>query len=111
MGFGKIAEERIRDAMARGELDNLEGKGKPIDHTAYFAAPSDMRLGYQMLKSNGFVPDEVVLLNEAAGLRERLADADDPNVRRELARELNDRLLKLELLREGRKPRSRGSTV
>jgi hypothetical protein len=107
MSFSKIAEEKIRDAMSRGEFDNLEGKGKPIDHAPYFAAPPDVRLGHQMLKSNGFVPEEVVLLKEAAALKERARAETDAEKALALRRALNDRLLKLDLLREARKGRSR----
>ena len=107
MSFEKIAEEKIREAMAKGEFDNLSGKGKPIDHSAYFAAPPDVRLGHQMLKSNGFVPEEVALLREAADLRSQANAEADPEVARRLRREVEEKLLKLELLREARKKRPR----
>ena len=109
MSFEKIAEEKIREAMANGEFDNLSGKGKPIDHSAYFAAPADMRLGYSILKSNGFVPEEIELLKEIETLRDEAKAAGEPDAKRRLSREVNDRLLKLDLLREARKKRPRRS--
>ena len=40
-------EELIKNAMARGEFDNLPGKGQPLDLSAHFAAPEDVRMGIQ----------------------------------------------------------------
>ena len=102
MSFEKIAEEKIREALAKGEFDNLEGKGKPLDHSAYFAAPTDVRLGYSMLKSNGFVPEEVEILKEIEALKAE-AEAAGPDRRLELGREVNDLVLKLDMLRDARK--------
>ena len=31
MSFEKIAEEKIQNAIAAGEFDNLPGKGKPLE--------------------------------------------------------------------------------
>ena len=62
-------EEQIRRAIEAGDFDNLEGKGKPIDLSGYFAAPEDVRMGYAMLKSNNFVPEEVELLKEIGRLK------------------------------------------
>ena len=33
IAFDRIVEAIIKDAMERGEFDNLPGKGKPIDLT------------------------------------------------------------------------------
>lgn len=105
--FDRLVEEKIREAMAKGEFDNLSGKGKPLDHAAYFAAPAEVRLGYSMLKSNGFVPEEVEMLKEIDALRSEIGAATEPGRSRALTRELNDRLLRLELLREAKKRRPR----
>ena len=71
MDFEKIAEERIREAMERGEFDNLEGIGKPLRQLdAYFATPENVRLGYSILKNAGFLPEEMALLKEINRLKE-----------------------------------------
>lgn len=107
MGLSRIAEQRIREAMASGAFDNLSGAGKPVCHDAYFATPEDLRLGYSLLRSSGFVPEDVELLREAAALREKVAAETDAEERRALVRRLNETTMKLELLREQRKPRRR----
>jgi hypothetical protein len=98
--FNRIAEEKIREAMEKGEFDNLSGRGKPLDMTAYFATPPHLRLGYSVLKSGGFVPEEVQLLKEAEALRERMEASSDPEERKRLARQVDDCVLKFEILKE-----------
>lgn len=60
----KIADERIRDAIEKGEFDHLPGKGKALDLRDYFNAPPTMRMALHLLKNAGFLPQEIVLLRE-----------------------------------------------
>lgn len=96
--FGKLIEDKIREAMDAGEFDNLPGKGQPIDLDAYFATPDDMRLSYSMLKSAKCVPVEVELMKEIEELKTKLADAAQDNQRKRLEKEIESRMLKLNLL-------------
>lgn len=73
MSIERAIEGMIREAMARGDFDNLEGAGKPLDLSAYFNTPEDVRMGYSVLKSNSFVPEEVELLKEIADLRGKIS--------------------------------------
>jgi len=57
------------EAIARGEFDNLPGKGKPLDLDGYFATPEHLRMGYSMLKSADIIPEEMELLREIEGLK------------------------------------------
>jgi hypothetical protein len=81
--FDLIAERKIAEAIANGELDNLPGEGRPLDLDDDALVPQDLRLAYRILKNAGFVPPEVRTLNEIAEL-ERLAGAD-PGAARKLA--------------------------
>ena len=56
MSIESAIEQKIKEAMDRGEFDNLPGSGMPIDLDAYFNTPEDLRMAYSMLKSNEFVP-------------------------------------------------------
>jgi hypothetical protein len=51
MSLQKTADEKIEEAIARGEFDNLPGKGKPLNLDACFATPEHLRMGYPILKS------------------------------------------------------------
>jgi hypothetical protein len=67
-----IAEQKIAEALAKGELDDLPGAGRPLDLSDHALIPEELRLAYRILKNGGFVPPEVEALNEIAQL-ERLA--------------------------------------
>jgi hypothetical protein len=70
-----LAEQRIAEAIANGELDELPGKGRPLELDDDALVPEDLRLAYRILKNAGFVPPEVETLNKIAEL-ERLAGLD-----------------------------------
>ncbi len=101
MDFEKIAEEKIREAMARGEFDNLAGSGKPLQGLdSYFATPEGVRLGYSILKGAGFVPEEMALLKEIEKLRDQIADCTDPEKKITINAEIAKLQLKYDLLME-----------
>ena len=77
----QIAERKIAEAIANGELDNLPGAGRPLDLDDDALVPEDLRLAYRILKNAGFVPPEVRTLNEIAEL-ERLAGLDSKAARK-----------------------------
>ena len=70
--FDLMAERRIEEAIARGELDHLPGEGRPLELDDDSLVPAELRLAYRILKNAGFVPPEIETLNEIAEL-ERLA--------------------------------------
>jgi len=93
-------ETLIRDAMERGEFDNLKGKGRPLDLDSYFSTPEEIRMAFSILKSNEFVPEEVEMLKDVATLKERLATTTDEIERQELARSLHNKQLALTIALE-----------
>jgi DnaJ-like protein len=97
----KLIEEIIREAMEKGEFDDLPGKGKPLDLDAYFATPEDVRLAFSVLKSAGCLPVEVELQNEIESLKARLDVCDDERERQSLRKEIEGKTLKLNLLMDG----------
>ncbi|MCS7150711.1 MAG: DUF1992 domain-containing protein [Caldimicrobium sp.] len=70
--FKKIAEERISEAIERGDFDDLELKGKPLDLKEDPFVPEELRIAYRMLKNAGFLPKEVELKKEIEKLEEAL---------------------------------------
>jgi hypothetical protein len=96
-------EEQIRRAIEAGEFDNLEGKGKPLDLDTYFAAPEDVRLGYGLLKSNNFVPEEVERMKEIGELRGEVANCPDAEKKKVLTKKLQEKSIALSLILERNK--------
>ncbi len=82
MNFDKLVESIIKEAMERGEFDDLPGKGKPIDLSAYFETPEDVRMAYSILKNAGMNAREADLLKEIAELKQIRAAALDEKKRR-----------------------------
>ena len=97
-GFEIIAEERIREAMERGEFANLPGAGKPLRLEDDSMIPGDLRLAYKILKNAGFIPPELELRKEIIALRDLLRIIGDEDGKRQAVRELNDKLLKWNLM-------------
>ena len=98
--FAKIAEQRIREAIERGEFDNLEGRGKPLDLRDESGVPEDLRMAYKILKNAGCLPAELELRKEVMNLRDLLHTIDDNQLRIRKIRELNFKLLKLNEMRK-----------
>jgi hypothetical protein len=77
--FEIIAERRIKEAMDRGDFDNLPGKGKPLPPDGLDNLPPDMRMAYTIMKNAGVIPEEVELLNSISSIQHliRICHAED----------------------------------
>jgi len=102
--FDRIAELKIREAIAEGKFDRLPNAGQPLDLEEYFQTPAEWRLAYSVLKSAKCLPAEVELLNEIAGI-ERAAGHAAAQTDSTRGRRLRDLRLRLAILLE-RKRRS-----
>ena len=103
MSIEKSIEQQIQKAIAEGAFDNLEGKGKPLNFDAYFAAPEDVRMGYSILKSNQFVPEEVDRFKEISDLKAKLKNCTDAQEKQKLTKTLNEKNLALSIILERNK--------
>ena len=109
MNFDKVIESVIKEAMERGEFDNLPGKGKPIDLTAYFDTPEEVRAAFSILKNAGMVPREVELLKEIAELKQvesalaeekTLAPGASAGERKEIHKKIEQKQIEFSLMME-----------
>jgi hypothetical protein len=101
--FDRIVESIIKDAMERGEFDNLPGKGKPIDLTEYFETPEEVRLANSVLKNSGMTSREVELLKEIAELREVLVAVLDEKKKQAIAKQIQQKQIEFSLMMERKK--------
>ena len=76
MSLQQNVEAAIKEAMERGEFENLHGRGKPIDQNTYFETPAELRAALTLLKNAGVLPEEVELLKGLASLKESFAAAE-----------------------------------
>ena len=107
MSFDRIVEALIKEAMERGEFDNLSGKGKPIDLTEYFETPEEVRVAYSVLKNAGITSREVDLLNEIAELKQVLAAVREEKKKLEIEKQIREKQLEFNLLMERQKKEKR----
>lgn len=100
MSFDKLVEEKIKQAQERGEFDNLPGKGNPIDLSAYFETPEDVRLAQSVLKNGGFTSREVELLNEIAALKEILVGGVEEAQKQEIQKQIREKQIEFNIMME-----------
>ena len=80
MDDDKPVEEKITDAMERGEFDNLPGAGKPLRLEHDRLVPPEYRLAYRIMRDNDVLPDWVILQREIDHLIQRARDDLDAAV-------------------------------
>ena len=100
MNFEKLVESIIKEAQERGEFDNLPGKGKPIDLSAYFDTPEDVRMAYAVLKNAGMSSREVDLLKEIAELKKIHTAVLDENKKQDLHKNIEKKQIEFSLMME-----------
>ncbi len=98
LAFEIIAENRIREAVERGEFDGLPGAGQPLKLDDDAMVPPELRIAYKILKNAGCLPPELELRKEIMTLRDLIRAVEDDGEKRTRIRELNHKLLKLSLM-------------
>jgi len=99
----RIAEARIREAIARGDFADLPGRGKPLAVEDLSRVPEDLRAGYIFLKNAGVLPEVMVLRKEMVTLESLLSACEDPEERTRLRDDLNWKLVRYNILMERRR--------
>ena len=72
-----MAEKYIAESLAKGELINLQGQGKPLIIDDDSQVPVHLRAGYRILKNAGFLPPELEDRKQALALVDLLETADE----------------------------------
>ncbi|GGO06341.1 DnaJ family domain-containing protein [Saccharibacillus kuerlensis] len=97
-----LAEQKIEEAIRNGELDNLPGKGKPIELDDLSGVPEELRVPYRILKNAGMLPEEMMLRKECLELEDLLAVCQSDEERKGIAKRLTAKKLKLRMVEEER---------
>jgi hypothetical protein len=97
----RLVEERIEKAQREGVFDDLPGKGKPLKLDDDSSIPEDLRMTYKILKNSGCLPIEMELKKQIFSLRQLLDASIDPEIRKDLRRQLNLLILDFNLRRRG----------
>jgi len=98
----RIAERKLAEAVARGELDDYPGKGQPLEVEDLSALPEELRASAILLKGHGFLPEEVELSRSIRQLDDLLRACQDADARAQLSERRSAHALRLALLFEQR---------
>jgi hypothetical protein len=79
----------IKDAIARGDFDNLPNKGKPLDLSEWEKTPRHLRMSYTILKNAGITPAEIHTKKELTSLRQMIQDEPDEARKDRLIKKMN----------------------
>lgn len=101
-----IAEGIIREAMERGEFDNLSCKGKPLELDDMSHVPEELRAGYRILKNAGVLPEELELKKEIVSLQKLIDCCHEGEEKKSLRRKLNQKILRFDIMMEKKKVNS-----
>jgi Domain of unknown function (DUF1992) len=104
--FWRIAEERILDAQRAGVFDDLPGKGKPLKLEDLSWVPEELRIGYHILKNAHVLPPEAELLKDIHTLEDLLKHVEDEGQRRALAKSIQFKMIRLDMLKRRSMPLS-----
>ncbi|MFN8576226.1 MAG: DUF1992 domain-containing protein [Candidatus Sericytochromatia bacterium] len=101
LGFNKIVEQKIQEAIRNGEFDNLELKGKPLDLDDIGSLPNENKMAYKILKNSGLLPEEMELKKEIFNLENIIKSCEFSEEKLQSEKEkLKDKILKYkELMR------------
>jgi hypothetical protein len=97
-GYEKIVEQRIKEAMDKGEFDNLPGKGKPLLLEDDSHVPEDLRLAYKLLRNADCLPPELLEKKEILQMEDMLAAIPDEKERYKLIKKINFKIMKLNVM-------------
>ena len=100
-GFERIVEERIRRAQQKGDFQNLDGRGLPIEFADDRHIPEDLRLAFKILKNADCLPAEVELKREIERTEDLLAGMTDARERYRTIRKINYLIMRVNALRKG----------
>lgn len=90
-----LINQKIAEAEANGEFDNLYGAGKPLPQEA---DPENALLN-RLVKESGGVPEFVSLSRELDRLRAELRETGDRTKRQELMKEMSMMEAKIDIAR------------
>lgn len=96
--FASIADEKIREAIRKGEFDDLPGAGKPLPPEDDTMVPEELRVAFKILKNAGALPEEMQLRKDMVTLGDLLAACRDETERTKLRKELSMKKVRYQTL-------------
>mgnify|MGYP001765125867 CR=1 FL=1 len=87
--LSRLAERHIQKARLKGQLQGLQGEGKPLpDRPGDAFVSAGDAVGFRIMAEAGVLPPEITLKKQAAAQRALLATMTDPAERKAAMAEL-----------------------
>ena len=102
--LSRLAERQIQKARLKGQLQGLEGEGKPLPDRPgdAFVSPGDA-VGFRIMAQAGVLPEEIELKKQVAAQRELLAGLTDEAARKAAMAELARLEMRQAMAKEARR--------
>ena len=102
--LSRLAERQIQKARLKGQLQGLEGEGKPLPDRPgdAFVSPGDA-LGFRIMAEAGVLPEEIALKKQVAAQRAHLASLTDEAERKAAMAELAQLEMRQAIAEEARR--------
>jgi hypothetical protein len=102
--LSRLAERQIQKARLKGQLQGLEGEGKPLPDRPgdAFVSPGDA-VGFRIMAEAGVLPEEITLKKQVAAQRAHLATLTDPADRKAAMAELAQLEMRQAIAEEARR--------
>ena len=85
----KLAEARIAEAIRAGQFEDLPGEGERISTEEGVLVPEELRVGYRLLKTAGYFPKEISVLNEISEVEQLIVGLDEGEQKSSAVKRLN----------------------
>ena len=94
----KIAERKIKEALRKGELDDLPGQGEPLSFEDDSHVPEDLRMAYKVLKNADCLPPEIELRKEIRQMEDLLETLPDEKEKYRQIKRINLKITQLNMM-------------
>lgn len=102
--LSRLAERQIQKAGLKGDLQGLEGEGKPLpDRPGDAFISAGDAAGFRIMAQAGVLPEEITLKKQVAAKLEELATLTDEDARRKAMAELAELQMKQAMAEEARR--------
>ena len=94
----RIAERKIKEALEKGEFDNLPGQGEPLSLDDDSHVPEDLRMAYKVLKNANCLPPEIELRKEIRQMEDLLETIPDEKEKYRHIKKINLKITQLNMM-------------
>ncbi|WP_027259625.1 DUF1992 domain-containing protein [Leisingera aquimarina] len=102
--FRNLIERQLAKAQAEGQLQGLEGEGKPLpDRSSEAHVDAGLAAGMRIMAQAGVVPEEFTLKDQLAAARREYAGLADPEARKAAMARISDLEMRYNMARDARK--------